>query len=365
MTDDQKTRSLSQKLIFSCLISLILLSLIWGIGEITTRAFYRPPSPYLKTAILDDELGWKPTANFSLSRTIIDSKGNHYTSEYRSTRDGFREFGDLHSDNYKVFFLGDSYTQGVEVSNEDLFYNLIADSLPIEVFAFGQACYGNLQEYLILDKYLDEIQPDLVILQVCENDFIDNSYELEWEALYGLGIRRPYLTPTGEIESFLPVPYWENVVSQSRFLRLIGLNMRILNHELREKRGVKDTTIAEYKISTYKKEYKLYKEAVDITRDIFQLFQTRLQNKADFFIFSSFVFPPQVLDQAEICTELGIPFYDQIGATIMNANRQGENVFVEDRIHWNPSGQQMVADLLLPYIRNCILSSHKAHLLKP
>ena len=75
------------------------------------------------------------------------------------------------------------------------------------------------------------------MLQVCENDLIDNYYQLEWEALYGLGVRRPYLTKSGNIENLLPVPYWENVISQSRFLRLLGLKMEILQSEFTKERG--------------------------------------------------------------------------------------------------------------------------------
>ena len=47
-----------QKLSFSLVIIVFLLAIIWGIGEIATRIWYKPPSPYFNTAVMDEELGW-------------------------------------------------------------------------------------------------------------------------------------------------------------------------------------------------------------------------------------------------------------------------------------------------------------------
>jgi alkylation response protein AidB-like acyl-CoA dehydrogenase len=45
-------------------------------------------------------------------------------------------------------------------------------SLAVQVY--GGHGYGTLQEYLVIDKYIDEIKPDLILLQVCSNDFTNN-----------------------------------------------------------------------------------------------------------------------------------------------------------------------------------------------
>ena len=49
--------------------------------------------------------------------------------------------------------------------------------------------------------------------------------------------------------------------------------------------------------------------------------------------------------------------------SVIHANLRGENVYVNDNVHWNPYGQRMMADGLIPYIREHIARSSKAHLL--
>ena len=66
--------------------------------------------------------------------------------------------------------------------------------LNVEVFAYGGSGYGTLQESLVVDHYLPIVRPDLVLLQVSYNDFINNSFELERASYYNNNfLLRPYL----------------------------------------------------------------------------------------------------------------------------------------------------------------------------
>jgi hypothetical protein len=56
---------------------------------------------------------------------------------------------------------------------------VLGRALGAESFAYGVMGYGTLQQYMILDRYLDEIQPGLIILQMCSNDLINNSLSVE------------------------------------------------------------------------------------------------------------------------------------------------------------------------------------------
>ncbi|MBU2540512.1 MAG: SGNH/GDSL hydrolase family protein [Candidatus Omnitrophica bacterium] len=117
---------------------------------------------------------------------------------------GKQIFGDPESEKYKIFFIGDSFTHGCVLSEEHMYYTVLADSLDAEIFAYGAGGYGTLQEYLILDKFFDEIKPDLVMLQVCDNDFVNNSWELESRSFYNNHLMmRPYLRE-GKIEYRFP-----------------------------------------------------------------------------------------------------------------------------------------------------------------
>jgi len=135
-------------------LSLISLALILLIGEIATRTyqmlfrgipFHRPVVDFL-----DKELGWQ----------------------------GKKVFGDLATEKIKIFVIGDSFTGGWGPKEESMYYNVLAEGLNAEVFVYGGVGYGTLQEYLALDRYFDLIEPDLVLLQVTWNDFIDNSLKL-------------------------------------------------------------------------------------------------------------------------------------------------------------------------------------------
>jgi len=59
-----------------------------------------------------------------------------------------------------------------QVSDEDTYYAIIKRKLDAEVFAYGAGGFGTLQEYMILDRYVDMIHPSLILWQFCLNDFI-------------------------------------------------------------------------------------------------------------------------------------------------------------------------------------------------
>jgi hypothetical protein len=58
------------------------------------------------------------------------------------------------------------------VSDGDTYYAIIKRKLDAEVFAYGAGGFGTLQEYMILDRYVDMIHPSLILWQFCLNDFI-------------------------------------------------------------------------------------------------------------------------------------------------------------------------------------------------
>ena len=58
----------------------------------------------------------------------------------------------------------------------------------------GGGGYGTLQQYLLIKKYFDEIKPTIIIHQFCENDFENNTKQIEKNSiLYSQYYFRPYL----------------------------------------------------------------------------------------------------------------------------------------------------------------------------
>src|SRR5689334_9229214 len=70
----------------------------------------------------DQELAWIPTPSYApKTRTLRDLAGRSYERVYRTDANGSRSWG-THPGRPKVLFIGDSYTQAVEVSNDSTFY---------------------------------------------------------------------------------------------------------------------------------------------------------------------------------------------------------------------------------------------------
>lgn len=216
--------TLKQKITYTTFSFLFLFIVLSLIGEVLVRAlskenFGKPdsiPPPY-NTAQNDDFMGWKMTPNYSFSGNLNDQGGQTYSVNIQYDENGFKAFGDTASLLPKLFFVGDSYTASVEVSNEKSFFNLVKDSLGVEVFAYGHAGFSTLQEYLIFDKWFDIIQPDLVVWEVCSNDFIDNYAPLEMVCGYKVGERRPYLGEGGEIFYCKPLSNWQKIKKYMHF----------------------------------------------------------------------------------------------------------------------------------------------------
>src|SRR5919108_5792949 len=84
---------------------------------------------------------------------------------------------------FRILALGDSYTEGVQVSLEQTFPYILEERLNseksgvrFEVLNLGVSGFGTAQEYLTLKHYGLEYKPDLVILNFfIGNDVRDNS----------------------------------------------------------------------------------------------------------------------------------------------------------------------------------------------
>lgn len=82
----------------------------------------------------------------------------------------------------KVMVIGDSFVTNVAVKDTSVFTEVMeAQGNDIAVLNFGVNGYGQVQEYLLLEQWLPEVQPDLVIQVVyLRNDFRDNTQADNW-----------------------------------------------------------------------------------------------------------------------------------------------------------------------------------------
>lgn len=316
--------------------------LLFAIGEITLRirdaAKETSPPPPFDTRTIEEEIGWVITPNYSYSGQMADEQKVNYPLSISFNENGFRAF-DKDTPKPNVFFLGDSYTQSVEVSDHRTFYRHLKDSLAFDLYAYGAAGYGTYQQYLILKRYIEWVQPDVVVLQLCANDFIDNHIGLEETAHYGVRKRRPYLQPNGEVVYHEVVTLKDQHKSISK---LVNFVQDVVNSEA-------TYTSSEELIAKQSRSYPKFDEAVNATILSLQKIKLLLPEDCAIMAFVSDHYSPQTETFENICNQVGIPMISNIGRYIKDVRQTGKIVHSFDGYHWNEKGHAIVAQqLLLP-----------------
>ncbi|MBI5917125.1 MAG: SGNH/GDSL hydrolase family protein [Bacteroidetes bacterium] len=350
----KKPLPLGRKLLFS-LISLLFFGLIIvGVGEIFVRLTVGKkykindlPPPY-NTAQKDGYLGWKMTPGYTFTGKMRDQFKQEYDISIRYDANGFKAFGDTASARPKVLFLGDSYTASIEASNKKTFYNLLADSLGIEVFAYGHAGFSTLQEYMVLDTWVDRIRPDVVVWETCSNDFIDNYAPLEIVCGYKVGQRRPYLATDGSIFYRRPLSGWQWLREHVFFFRWLEERWE----GVEEKVFKKEKRVGEYYIATDKRNFRPFDESVKVTGQIMAMAQKRLPAGTKLVGFSADIYEPQMSEFKRIFEANGFPFYEE-PARLLERTGLEQKIAVKavDECHWNETGQALIAAGLLPFLK--------------
>jgi hypothetical protein len=327
----------------------IALAVLFASGEIAIRTVHFIEQTLthnsFKYFILDEEFGWLPAPNFMYKGEKVDATGASYPVRIQTDEKGFRLFGNPQEPSKtKVLFLGDSYTHATQVSNENTYYAILKDSLSLEVFALGVGGYGTLQEYMMLDKYIEEIEPDIVVLQFCPNDIINNHYDLEWKsANNNNGMQRPYLTETGIVYA-LPRRYSaiRNFANNnSQFLYFIISKIYILISH----RGSSVENIIEREGMSHP----LFRESIEITEQLISEIRQRTPPTIPIVAFSTDDGFPYIGEFRRISQNNGVVFLDEISKALTSAEQKGINTKAGDKAHWNNRGHRIVADGLQRY----------------
>lgn len=324
------------------LISIwVLLFLLFG--EVMIRVYDAITSSNLHkgTSVQDEILGWKSKADYLEERNEV----NGMVILYATTQYGFKAFGPSEPGKKNVFFIGDSFTQSVEVNNEDTFYEIISDSLDFSLFAYGMSGYGTFQQKLILEQYKNEIKPDLVVWQFCTNDFVDNHYELNRECNYKVNAIRPYQNSKGEVFSKNPYTRFEQFLLSSRFVGFIYNRVK----KIRQNNQFSES--GESKINRLGKDYEAYDTALAITSDLFSEIKKGLGPEVPLIVFCADGYEPQLSDIREICLNEGILFFDDHLNELAASASSAVIPFSIDGVHWNEIGHRIVATTMLDYLK--------------
>ena len=305
----------------------------------------RPP---YDTATIDRELGWKPKGNYLYDGPMQSLNGEEYAVKFTTNENGFRRYpSTVEKDKLQVLVIGDSFTQAVEVSDDEAYYRYFEDSLQAQVYAYGMAGFGTLQELLVLRQYLEEIEPDMVVLQFCSNDFIDNDLSLEQNANYKVGLRRPYWTANDTVAYQHPDGQLAAWLQHTKFLHFCW---KAANRIWRSRQIDSTHVVSEEKIAKGRKSDRDYARAVQTTQKLLLEIKQTLGQDIPLVAFCSDVFQPQYGDFQTICQELDIAVLPFPNNELGQARLQ-EEVFTHDGYHWNARGHQVVGSRLAQGLR--------------
>ncbi len=217
--------------------AMIVLGVTAGLvlGEFALRIVSPLPDRVPALYAYDPELGWRLQPGIRYSgrspsgeRVAISIN----TAGYRGPLPSAKKRGTR-----RVVILGDSFTEALGVPYESSYPALMGPLLnkagqPTEVVALGTSSYGTVHEYLVCKRQAVGLEPDLVVLQMCWNDFWDNTRGLSYQG------RGPWaaLSPEGRVEVIPPTTgrdsemanatsSWQRVASWLKWNSAIGFRL--------------------------------------------------------------------------------------------------------------------------------------------
>ena len=167
-----------KKLFFYSFLFFLQFFIFFVLSEIFLRVFYKEELSLQKITCWDERnlfyqydssLGWFPVPDkkyIAEASQIFKIKNNEL---------GFRDSSYRESSGRKIMFLGDSFTWGFDINEQDRFTDLLKQRLPDwQILNCGVSGYGTDQEYLLLKKYYDVFKPEIVFLTYTWTDREDN-----------------------------------------------------------------------------------------------------------------------------------------------------------------------------------------------
>jgi lysophospholipase L1-like esterase len=108
------------------------------------------------------------------SEVRFEEEGIDYKINYSGFRDNKYRLNK--GDKKRIIFVGDSLTFGWFINLHETYHKqleelLHAKSHDVDVMGMGVVGYNTVQEYYLIEEKVLEFNPDIVVLQICPNDF--------------------------------------------------------------------------------------------------------------------------------------------------------------------------------------------------
>lgn len=343
-----------RKLQFVVFTVLALLLFVFATGEFVFRFVYVFPGPPYDSKITDSILGWRPKPYYSFSTTQFpDNSGGTYPVNLSFKNHGFRQWwSPTDSSESTILFIGDSFTESVECSDDNTFYNIAGKHFFDRVYAYGCSGYGTLQELMILQMYIDSVMPQYVVLEMCSNDFADNYWKLEEITGYKVGQRRPYRVLEGSIEYHQPRYFINDIRQYSKFLHFLLVKSR---NALIKLNLISTSTKDDIAIVKQELKHPVYKKSYFITsRLLHQIKQVTDKKGAKLIVFLADNLQPTSMHLKEICLANDVALIDGVADSVYQHQIDGETVRAYDGHHWNDKGHSIVAAQLQSYFKRSL-----------
>jgi len=263
---------------------------------------------------------------------------------------GKQSFGSKETTKKKLFFLGDSFTHGMGVPEEKMYYRVLEQRAEVEPFIYAGPGYGTLQELLALKHYLPEVKPDLVVLQVCSNDLINNDWELDSKSYHNnTPLERPYWE-AGKIAYRFPrnFPALRLVLPRhSRVFHFIFTKIELLQL-IAAKKGYLHSV--EIDIQRQGTAHPAFARSVAVTEELVMQIKNAA-GEAPVVVFSSDEVEPYHTELREMFARVGIAFIPHVPNQVAAAEEAGQKLRMKDGVHWNVNGHRVVGESLLQGLR--------------
>ena len=312
----------------------------------------------------DSALGFRIKAN--LDKYEITWMNGSVSARYDIDEYGFRNKNRDYSKT-RLWFVGDSFTYGEWIERDKTFYGLIETRLNRPVISLGVPAYGFMQYWLLIDRFLNAYQPELVAVCIFANDLMHPLTKSELEDYYRLEGWDKY-------ESF---PFYKrlfsyNLIKESlRFvagLSSVPSDEQGAPREIGQGEAGNGLTLFRYRgASRFYVSDSLFVNAENVLVRIIEKCQLR-NTKPILFLFPSKestykddyrrLFPGDYLRNEEegykrICTlaeKKGIPCIDLTPRFRHDGGQK--TLYSEKDPHWNELGHRVAADEMLKYIEN-------------
>lgn len=245
--------------------------------------------------------------------------------------------GALCSKKPKVLFIGDSFSAISRKQRDLKYFDIVKKELEVEIFVYAGYGYGTLQEYLLIDRNINKIKPDLIVLQLCSNDFINNSYKLEHRSYIHNNYEvRPYYD-NGQINyKFSRGPDFlrEHLLLYSRLIYFATVKIDKVMAALAKKGYIKTV---EADISSKGLDFEPFRRSVNITSELIGKIKKRCLG-VPIIAFSVFNDEPYFTQFKEIAKDKNIDFLEEVPELAWNAETQGKRKEIRNSDHWGRAG---------------------------